>query len=67
MFSLVAHRVRPTDTNDAGVDIEHGSPTIVSGLSVSNSLSGGDWELDEVPAVRDPTHVAQIGRGHCVH
>ena len=22
-------------------------------LSVSNSLSGGDWELDEVPAVRD--------------
>ena len=35
-------------------------------LSVSNSLSGGDWELDEVPAVRDPTHVAQIGRGHRV-
>ena len=33
---------------------------------VSNSLSGGDGELDEVPAVRDPTHVAQIGRGHRV-
>ena len=35
-------------------------------VSVSNSLSGRDWELDEVPAVRDPTHVAQIGRGHGV-
>ena len=30
-------------------------------LSVSNSLSGGDWELDEVPAVGDPTHMVQIG------
>jgi hypothetical protein len=30
-------------------------------LSVSNSLSSGDWELDEVPAVRDPTHVMQLG------
>ena len=35
-------------------------------LSVSNSLSGGDRELDEVPAVGDPTHLAQIGRGHRV-
>ena len=32
-------------------------------LSVSNSLSGGDRELDEVPAVGDPAHVAQIGKG----
>ena len=32
-------------------------------LSVSNSLSGGDWELDEVSAVGDPAHVAQIGKG----
>jgi hypothetical protein len=35
-------------------------------LSVSNSLSGGDWELDEVPAVGDPMHMVQIGRGHRV-
>ena len=34
-----------------------------SRLSVSNSLSGRDWELDEVPAVGDPAHVAQIGKG----
>src|SRR2546426_2899841 len=26
-------------------------------LSVSNSLSGRDWELDQVPAVGDPTHI----------
>ena len=32
-------------------------------LSVSNSLSGGDRELDEVPAVGDPAHVAEIGKG----
>ena len=35
-------------------------------LSVSNSPSGRDWELDEVPPVRDPTHAAQIGKGHGV-
>ena len=34
-----------------------------SRLSVSNSLSGGDRELDEVPAVGDPAHVAEIGKG----
>jgi hypothetical protein len=34
----------------------------VFGLSVSNSSSGGDWELDEAPAVRDPAHMVQIGR-----
>ena len=32
-------------------------------LWVSNSLSGGSWELDEVPALGDPTHIAQIGWG----
>jgi LacI family transcriptional regulator, galactose operon repressor len=42
-------------------EIEH-----LLALSVSNSLSGRDWELDEVPAVRDPTHAAQIGKGHGV-
>ena len=33
-------------------------------LRVSNSLSGGNRELDEVPAVGAPRHLAQIGRGH---
>src|SRR4051794_6726805 len=32
-------------------------------LSVSNSSSGGDWQLDEVAAVRDPPHLAQVGMG----
>jgi hypothetical protein len=27
-------------------------------LSISNSLSGGDWELHKVPVVGDPTHPA---------
>ena len=31
-------------------------------MLVSNSSSVGDWELDEVPAVRDPAHMVQIGR-----
>ena len=35
-------------------------------LSVSNSWSGGEGELDEVPAVRDPAHIVQIGRDHRV-
>jgi len=35
-------------------------------LWVSNSLSGSNWELDEVRTVGNPTHVAQIGRGHRV-
>jgi antitoxin ParD1/3/4 len=26
-------------------------------LSVSNSLSGRRWELDQVPAMGDPTHI----------
>ena len=30
---------------------------VARGLSVSNPLSGGGRELDEVPAVRDPAHV----------
>src|SRR6202171_2751720 len=32
-------------------------------VSVSNSLSGRDWELDKVPAVGDPTHIVQLGTG----
>jgi hypothetical protein len=42
-----------------------GSPDFASrrtGRSVSNSLSGRDWELDQVPPVGDPTHMAQIAR-----
>jgi putative transposase len=39
---------------------------IYGNVSVSNSLSGGDRELDKVAAVGDPTHMAQIGRGHRV-
>ena len=33
-------------------------------LSVSNSSSGCDGELDQVPAMGDPTHMVQIGRGY---
>ena len=37
---------------------------IVEIMSVSNSLSGGNRELHEVPAVRSPIDVVQIGGGH---
>ena len=40
--------------------------TDAESLSVSNSWSGGDGELDEVPAVGDPAHMVQIGRDHRV-
>ena len=40
--------------------------SITNTVSVSNSLSGRDWELDQVPAVGDPTHMVQIGKGHRV-
>ena len=32
------------------------------GVSVSNSWSGGDGELHEVPAMGDPAHMIQVGR-----
>ena len=35
-------------------------------LWVSNALSGGSRQLDEIPAVGDPTHMVQIGRSHRV-
>ena len=35
-------------------------------LSVSNSLSGRHWELDQVPAVGDPTDIVQLGTGRHV-
>jgi hypothetical protein len=34
--------------------------------SVSNSLSGRDRQLDELPAVGDPAHMAQVGRRYRV-
>ena len=40
----------------------HVKPTmLVRRLSVSNSLSGRHWELDQVPAVGDPTDMVQLG------
>ena len=38
----------------------------VRDLSVSNSLSGRHWELDQVPAVGDLTDIVQLGTGHHV-
>ena len=35
-------------------------------LSVSNSLSGRHWELDQVPAVGHLTDIVQLGTGHHV-
>ncbi len=32
-------------------------------MCVSNSSSGRFWELDQVPAVGDPTRVVQVGAG----
>jgi hypothetical protein len=33
-------------------------------LPVSNSSSGCDWELDQIPAMGDSTHMVQNGKGH---
>ena len=41
-------------------------PRTTSRLSVSNSLSGRHWELDQVPAVGDLTDIVQLGTGHHV-
>ena len=40
--------------------------TRATGLSVSNSLSGRHWELDQVPAVGDLTDIVQLDTGHHV-
>ena len=37
-----------------------------SSASVSNSLSGRHWELDQGPAVGDRTDIVQLGTGHHV-
>ena len=34
-------------------------------LSVSNSLSGRHWELDQVPAMGDPAYIVQLGATVC--
>ena len=36
-------------------------------LSVSNSLSGRHWELDQGPAVGNRTDIVQLGTGHHGH
>ena len=41
-------------------------PRTTRRLSVSNSLSGLHGELDQVPAVGDPTDIVQLGTGHRV-
>jgi hypothetical protein len=45
------------------VDCKPRSP----GVSVSNSLSGGDWEMemDEVFAMRDPAHMCGVWAHRC--
>ena len=40
--------------------------TVPDCVSVSNSSSGRHWELDQGPAVGDPTHIVQIGTGYHV-
>ena len=47
-------------------DARHDATDIDKHLSVSNSLSGRHWELDQVPAVGDPTDIVQFGTGHHV-
>ena len=47
-------------------DARHAATDIDKHLSVSNSLSGRHWELDQVPAVGDPTDIVQFGTGHHV-
>ena len=42
------------------------APDVWPTLSVSNSLSGRHWELDQVPAVGDLTDIVQLGTGHHV-
>jgi hypothetical protein len=49
--------------NGVRVDVERRCNARVS---VSNSWSDGDGELNEVPAVRNPAHMVQIGRDHRV-
>ena len=38
--------------------------TVIGVVSVSNSLSGRHWELNQAPAVGNPTDIVQFGTGH---
>ena len=50
-----------------GVDRGAADGAGLATLSVSNSLSGRHWEMDQVPAVGDRTDIVQLGTGHpCV-
>ena len=62
---IVRHTSRPMKSASVNGPIGWFMPSFIT-VWVSNSLSGGDRELDEVPAVGDPAHLAQIGRGHGV-
>jgi hypothetical protein len=55
----VERRLRPRRADDA-------TRIILASVSISNSLSGRDRKLDQVPAVGDPTHMMQIGRANRV-
>ena len=60
----LAHEVRNPLTA-IRVDLQVAEETLsAQSLSVSNSLSGRHWELDQVPAVGDPTDIVQFGTGH---
>jgi hypothetical protein len=50
-------------TENVSILLRHSSVRITERVSVSNSLSGRHWELDQVPAVADPTHVVQLDVG----
>ena len=55
--------VRPVVTGSGQLRADASGPIW---LSVSNSLSGRHWELDQVPAVGDRTDIVQLGTGHHV-
>ena len=62
------HRPMRYDTGRprAVIRLRISQPRTASLLSVSNSLSGRHWELDQVPAVGDLTDIVQLGTGHHV-
>ena len=59
-------RQGPGDDHTRSVDTEMPRLPASPPPSVSNPLSGRHWELDQVPAVGDPTDIVQLGTGHHV-
>ena len=59
--SADSHSTAATANCSVGVGTRQGRG---AGLSVSNSLSGHHWELDQGPAVGDRTDSVQLGTGH---